>query len=104
YSDSLHPAVLRLIQQVAIVAHEHGKWAGVCGEIAADPLAAPVLVGLDVDELSMNVASIPHVKAVVRQLQMPAAHTLAQAALSCATTHEVRDLVQRFSMRQASAA
>ncbi|HEY3340572.1 MAG TPA: phosphoenolpyruvate--protein phosphotransferase, partial [Anaerolineae bacterium] len=104
YSDSLHPAVLRLIQQVVIAAHEHGKWAGVCGEIAADPLAAPVLVGLDVDELSMNVASIPQVKAVVRQLQMPAAHTLAQAALACATTRDVRDLVQRFSIRQAFAA
>jgi phosphocarrier protein FPr len=104
FGDALHPAVLQLIQHVVIAAHEHGKWAGVCGEIAADPLAAPVLVGLDVDELSMNVAGIPQVKAVVRQLQMSAAHTLAQAALACATTLEVRDLVQRFSLNQASVA
>jgi phosphocarrier protein FPr len=97
FSDALHPAVLRLIQQVAIAAHAHGKWAGVCGEIAADPLAAPVLVGLDVDELSMNVAGIPQVKAVVRRVQMPAAHALAQAALACATTREVRHLAEQFA-------
>ncbi len=97
FSDALHPAVLQLIQQVAIAAHVHGKWAGVCGEIAADPLAAPVLVGLDVDELSMNVAGIPQVKAVVRRVQMPAAHALAQAALACATTREVRHLAEQFA-------
>jgi phosphoenolpyruvate-protein phosphotransferase/dihydroxyacetone kinase phosphotransfer subunit len=96
FSDALHPAVLRLIQQVAVAAHAHGKWAGVCGEIAADPLAAPILVGLDVDELSMNVAGIPQVKAVVRQVEIPAAHELAQAALACATTHEVRQIAARF--------
>jgi phosphocarrier protein FPr len=104
FSDALHPAVLKLIQQVANAAHAHGKWAGVCGEIAADPLAAPVLVGLDVDELSMNVAGIPQVKAVVRRLQLSSAHALAQAALACGTTREVRALAEQFAVRQAPAA
>ncbi len=46
YLDALHPAVLRLVRQVVEAAHQYGKWAGVCGEVAADPLAVPVLVGV----------------------------------------------------------
>ncbi len=93
-SDALHPAVLRLIAEVVAAAHQHGKWAGVCGEIAADPAAIPILVGLGVDELSMNVSAIPQAKAVVRALRVADVKPLAQAALRAATAQAVRDLVR----------
>jgi phosphotransferase system enzyme I (PtsI) len=65
-ADGFHPAVLELIYRVAEAAHARGKWAGVCGEMAGDPLAAPVLVGLGIDELSMNAPAIPRIKQVIR--------------------------------------
>ena len=58
FDDALHPAVLRLIALVASTANRHGKWAGVCGEAAADPLAAPVFLGLGVRELSVGASSV----------------------------------------------
>lgn len=58
-ADGLHPAVLQLIDITVRAAHAHGKWVGVCGELAADPLAVPVLIGLGVDELSVSARSIP---------------------------------------------
>ncbi len=100
FADALHPAVLRLIQQVVHESHEAGRWAGVCGEIAADPVAAAVLIGLDVDELSMNVAAVPLLKAVVRELDMPACHALATQALMCSSADEVRRLASKHSRSQ----
>ena len=67
-SDPFHPAVLNLIHQVVVAAHACSKWVGVCGEMAGEPLAAPVLVGLGVDELSMNAPSIPAIKGIIRAL------------------------------------
>ncbi|MEM7333659.1 MAG: phosphoenolpyruvate--protein phosphotransferase [Chloroflexota bacterium] len=92
-SDGLHPAVLRLIDQTVKAAHQAGKWVGVCGELAADPQALPILVGLGVDELSVNMNAIPDVKAQVRTLALADANQLAQKALMCATAEAVRKLV-----------
>ena len=92
YLDALHPAVLRLVKQVVEAAHQSGKWAGVCGEIAADPLAVPVLAGLGVDELSMNPADIPRPKEIIRETDPAAATALAEKALACASAVEVRQL------------
>ncbi len=89
-SDGLHPAVLRLISRTVEAAHAAGKWAGVCGELGADPQAVPILIGLGVDELSVSVPAIPTVKAQVRSLQLKEAKSLAQRALNCATAQEVR--------------
>ena len=58
-ADPLQPAVLRLIRAVVDAGRTRGKWVGICGELAADPLAIPLLVGLGVDELSMNAVAIP---------------------------------------------
>ena len=91
-SDGLHPAVLRLIGRTVKAAHANGKWAGVCGELGADPQAVPILIGLGVDELSVSVPAIPTVKAQVRSLRLEEAKSLAQKALSCATAPEVRAL------------
>jgi phosphocarrier protein FPr len=92
-ADGLHPAVLRLVDRTVRGAHAADKWVGVCGELAADPQAVPILVGLGVDELSVNVPAIPIVKSQVRLLTLSEAQALAAQALACATAAEVRALV-----------
>lgn len=92
-ADGLHPAVLRLIGMTVEAAHAHGKWVGVCGELAADALAVPMLVGLGVDELSVSARSIALVKARVRELDFAACQQLAQQALRLPGAHEVRAFV-----------
>jgi phosphocarrier protein FPr len=93
-ADGLHPAVLQLIDITVRAAHAHGKWVGICGELAADPLAVPVLVGLGVDELSVSARSIGEVKACVRELSLSTAQQLAQTALTVGSASEVRALVE----------
>lgn len=92
-ADGLHPAVLRLIGMTVEAAHAHGKWVGVCGELAADALAVPMLVGLGVDELSVSARSIALVKARVRELDFAACQRLAKQALMLPGAHEVRAFV-----------
>jgi len=92
-ADGLHPAVLRLIGMTVEAAHAHGKWVGVCGELAADALAVPMLVGLGVDELSVSARSIALVKARVRELDFAACKQLALQALMLPGAHEVRAFV-----------
>ncbi|MDR3572967.1 MAG: phosphoenolpyruvate--protein phosphotransferase [Anaerolineaceae bacterium] len=93
-SDALHPAVLALIKKVADAAHTYGKWVGVCGELAGDPVAAPVLVGLGVDELSLNPAGIPRIKAIVRTLNFTEAQAFAQKILSTTNASDARTLAK----------
>lgn len=92
--DALHPAVLQLIAAAGAGAARHNRWLGVCGGIASDPAAAPLLIGLGVTELSASAAAVPALKAVVRQLDLPACRALAERALACATTAEVRDMLK----------
>lgn len=92
-SDGLHPSVLRLIAHTIEAAHAAGKWVGICGELAADPQAIPILVGLGADELSVGVPAIPTVKAQVRTFSRTEAEQRARQALRCATAAEVRALV-----------
>lgn len=91
-ADGLHPSILQLIDQTVRAAHQHGKWVGVCGELAADPKAVPILLGLGVDELSMSPNSIPLVKAQIRTLHFQQAQILAQQALQCESAFAVRHL------------
>jgi phosphocarrier protein FPr len=92
-ADGLHPSVLRLIRAVAEAATAHGKWAGVCGELAADTVAVPLLVGLGITELSANAPAIPAVKETVREIDTESAHDLAEQALNLSSAAEVRQLV-----------
>ncbi len=94
-ADGLHPAVLQLIDITVRAAHAHGKWVGICGELAADPVAVPLLVGLGVDELSVSARSIAEVKAGVRELTLSQAQGLAQTALGLGSAAEVRALVEK---------
>jgi phosphocarrier protein FPr len=92
-ADGLHPSVLRLIRAVAEAATAHGKWAGVCGELAADTVAVPLLVGLGITELSANAPAIPAVKETVREIDTQSARDLAEQALNLSSAAEVRQLV-----------
>jgi phosphocarrier protein FPr len=91
--DGLSPAVLRLIADSVKAAHDHGRWVGVCGGIAGDPQAIPILVGLGVDELSVSVPAIPGVKAQVRELEERACRELSARALLAESAEAVRALV-----------
>jgi phosphocarrier protein FPr len=91
--DGLNPAVLRLIAHTVKGAETLEKWVGVCGGIASDPAAVPILIGIGVKELSVSLPSIPTVKAQLRTLRMDACRTLAERALAAESAQEVRALV-----------
>jgi multiphosphoryl transfer protein len=91
-ADGLHPAVLRMIDRTVRAADKAGKWVGVCGGIAGDPLGVVLLTGLGVRELSVSIPSIAAVKAQIRGLSMERARALAQRALACSGAAQVRRL------------
>ena len=91
--DGLNPAVLGLIGQAVKAAHEAGRWVGVCGGMASDPHAVPILVGLGVDELSVSIPAVPAVKAQVRSLSLTQCQELAAQALAQDSAAAVRELV-----------
>lgn len=92
-ADALEPSVLRLVAEAARAARAHGRWIGVCGGVASDPRAVPLLVGLGVGELSVAVPAVAEVKARVRSLSLATCRDLASRALAATTAAEVRALV-----------
>ncbi|MFZ0790828.1 MAG: phosphoenolpyruvate--protein phosphotransferase [Chromatiaceae bacterium] len=92
-ADAMNPAVLQLISLTVAGAAAEGKWVGICGGMASDPQAVPILVGLGVRELSCSVPAIPAVKAAVRERSLADCQALAQQALAQGTAAEVRALV-----------
>jgi phosphocarrier protein FPr/phosphocarrier protein len=92
--DALHPAVLRLIARTADATKAARKTAAVCGGLAADPLAAPILIGLGISELSVPPPVIPRLKASIRRLNSEACRTAARAALELETPEAVRAFVK----------
>lgn len=94
-ADGLHPSILTLIDHTVKAAHAHGKWVGVCGELAGDEKAVPILMGLGVDELSMSVSSIALVKDQIRGLNLVDCQYLAKRALACQTASDVRTLTYK---------
>lgn len=91
-ADSLHPAVLRAIARTVEGAASAGRWVGVCGGIASDPLGAAILVGLGVHELSVSIPSVATIKAHLRGLSVADLRELARRALACRSAAEVRAL------------
>lgn len=87
--NALNPAVLRTVAHTAKAARKAGIWVGMCGELAGNPLAAPVLIGLGLDELSMSAPNIPSVKNAIRHCTMQQAERMAHAVLNLATAHQV---------------
>jgi phosphocarrier protein FPr len=92
-NDALHPAVLRLIAATVEGATSRGRWVGVCGELAGDALATPLLLGLGIRELSMAPPAIAAVKDAVRATSIEASRELAHRALACARAEDVRALL-----------
>ncbi|BBH35180.1 phosphoenolpyruvate--protein phosphotransferase [Pseudomonas sp. St290] len=88
--DALHPALLRLIAQTCAGAAKHGRWVGVCGALASDPLATPVLIGLGVRELSVSPPQIAEIKARVRQLDTVKCACLSAELLNLGSAAAVR--------------
>lgn len=92
--DGVDPAVLRLIDMTVKAAKKHGKWVGVCGGIAGESIAVPLLIGLGVTELSVSVPSVPTIKSQIRNLKLRECEDLARSALMCESATEVRALVR----------
>jgi phosphoenolpyruvate-protein phosphotransferase (PTS system enzyme I) len=87
--EPTHPAIIRLIKTTVEAAHKNGIWAGVCGEIAGDPVLVPLLIGLGVDELSAAPPVIDAVKYIIRRIKSGEAQALADAALQCEAPAEI---------------
>jgi phosphotransferase system enzyme I (PtsI) len=99
-----HPAVLRFLKMIIDAAHARGITAAVCGELAGQIRAAPLLLGLGLDEFSMNAALIPQVKRVIRESTLSCCADLAAKMLACESWREVITLVDAWFAQQASAA
>jgi phosphoenolpyruvate-protein phosphotransferase len=93
--DALHPAVLRLIARTAEAAHARKRRVAVCGGLASDPVAAPILIGLGVHELSAVPSIIPSLKALIRKLTLAECGTIARQALEQSSAEAVRALALR---------
>ncbi|WP_319522380.1 phosphoenolpyruvate--protein phosphotransferase [uncultured Desulfosarcina sp.] len=91
----LHPAILWMIKRTCDAAREKGIQTDMCGEMAADPLFAPLLLGLGVDELSMNPQAIPMVKSAIRSIDTETIAPFIEKAMAMTTCEEVQDLLER---------
>jgi phosphotransferase system enzyme I (PtsI) len=99
--EPTHPSILRLIKMTVDAAHAHGIWVGVCGEIAGDPVLAPLLLGLGIDELSTAPSAIDSVKYIIRRVKNEEARQLAEFALQCESPSEILARCQVFAYQTA---
>ena len=90
----LNPSILRLVKMTIDGAHSQGKWCGMCGEMGGDPMAAPVLLGLGLDEFSMSSSRILPTRKIITSLNKKDMEELANKALKCHTESEVIELVK----------
>ena len=92
-----NPSILRLVDHVVKAAHAEGKWAGMCGEMAGDQTAVPLLVGIGLDEFSMSATSVLRTRSLMKKLDTAKMQELAQRALTeCATMEEVLELEKEY--------
>jgi len=99
--DPTHPAMLRLLKMTIEAGQRHGIWTGLCGEMAGDPTAIPLLIGLGVDELSVSPPMLPQIKYLIRRLKLSDTQQLAARALECDSSVDI--LVQSRAMVQRAA-
>lgn len=93
-ADAFQPAVIELIRHVVESAHKKGKWVGICGELAGEPLATPLLLGLQLDELSASPKLIPELKQRIRQFSSQEAMKVAQETMQLSNAVEIRQYLQ----------
>ena len=91
-----NPSILRLINNVIKAAHAESKWAGMCGEMAGEAIAAPLLIGLGLDEFSMSATSILAQRKLIRSMKKSEMNELAAKAINCSTMDEVVALVKEY--------
>jgi phosphoenolpyruvate-protein phosphotransferase len=96
-ASPFHPAVIQLIARTIDKAHEHGKWVGLCGEMAGDPLALPLLIGLGLDEFSMSPIRIPPAKEIIRKLDRRQCIEIANEVLQLSSTDAVVEFLKSRS-------
>ena len=89
--QEFHPAVLKAIRHIIDVGHDDGIWVGMCGEMAGNPLATVLLLGLGLDEFSLVPSVLPEIKKIIRSTRFDDAQTLAAEVLTYNTTLEVKD-------------
>lgn len=95
-----NPSILRLVKNVIDAAHKEGKWAGMCGEMAGDQIAVPLLVGLGLDEFSMSATSILKTRSLLTHLDTAEMKKLSEQALNeCTTAEEVVKLVEQYTSK-----
>ena len=93
-----NPSILRLIKNIIDASHKEGKWTGMCGEMAGDQIAVPLLLGLGLDEFSMSATSILKTRSLIKKLDSKEMKELAEKAVSdCETVYEVVSLVKEFT-------
>lgn len=90
----LPPSVLRLVKSVVAAGHNKGVWVGMCGEMAADPLATSILLGLDLDELSVSPSMLPEVKRIIRTVTYEDAEKIAEKALQMKTSEQIETYIR----------
>src|SRR6266446_1862402 len=99
--EPTHPAIVQLIKKTIEAARRHKIWISVCGEMASDPILAPLLVGLGVDELSASPSLVPPLKFIIRRLKLAEARELADFALACESAAEIlarcQDLARKIA-------
>ncbi|MEC0310782.1 phosphoenolpyruvate--protein phosphotransferase, partial [Paenibacillus lautus] len=101
--DYFHPAVLQLIRTVIEASHKAGKWTGMCGSMAGDPLAAPLLLGLGLDEWSMEASGLSRMKERLANLDRQECRELAKRVLRLDTPQAVRQALEEFHSAQKAA-
>ena len=94
--QELHPAVLRLVKRVIDAAHAEGKWVGMCGEMAGNPLATPLLTAMGLDEFSMNSSQILPIRSLISHLNNRQLQPLVHRALAAHSAREVEMLVKEY--------
>ncbi|MBF2456331.1 phosphoenolpyruvate--protein phosphotransferase [Listeria welshimeri] len=92
-----NPSILRLVKMVIDASHKEGKWTGMCGEMAGDQTAVPLLLGLGLDEFSMSASSILKSRSLIKRLDQSEMVKLAEEALNKATAEEVVELVEKYT-------
>lgn len=92
--QELHPAVLRTVKRVIDAAHAEGKWVGMCGEMAGNPLVAPLLMGMGLDEFSMNSNRILQIRSLIKKMNTRQLQPLVHRALNAQSAPEVAELVR----------
>ena len=94
--QELHPAVLRMVRQVIEAAHAEGKWVGICGEMANNPYAVPLLMAMGLDEFSMSSSQILRVRSLINQLNTRKLQPLVHRAIHAETAAAVQELVEKY--------